>query len=147
MTMNEAIRPIDLALVFDGHRATFDGSAKFGGGGVTAKGSIDWKEKAITHYDGEVHLHTPSIDSSYYKGAVDADFSLGEFMDQLGVTGKISIHDATCEVPLALLSDSGESSVNFLTKLDISIGENVRLYSTALYDLIIKGNISMMGHF
>lgn len=147
MTMNEIIRPMDLSLVFDGHRVTFDGSAAFGGGGVTAKGSIDWKEKAITHYDGEVHMHTPSIDSSYYKGAVDADFSLGEFMDQLGVTGKISIHDATCEVPLALLSESGESSANFLTKIDISIGDNVRLHSSSLYDLIVKGNISMMGHF
>ena len=147
MTMNEVIQPIDLSLRFDGHRVTFDGSASFGGGGVTAKGSADWKEKAITHYDGEVHMHTPSIDSAYYKGAVDADLSLGEFMDQLGVTGKISIHNATCEVPFALLAESGESSANFLTKIDIAIGDNVRLYSSSLYDLMIKGNISMMGHF
>ncbi len=67
-------------------------------------------------------------------------------MNQLGVTGKISIHNATCEVPLALLAESGESSANFLTKIDIAIGDNVRLYSSSLYDLMIKGNISMMGH-
>ncbi len=147
MTMNEVIQPIDLSLRFDGHRVAFDGSASFGGGGVTVKGSADWKEKAITHYDGEVHMHTPSINSACCKKDVDADLSLGEFMDQLGVTGKISIHNATCEVPLALLAESGESSANFLTKIDIAIGDNVRLYSRSLYDLMIKGNISMMGHF
>ncbi len=146
-TMGEMIKPVDLKLEFQGNRAVFDGSASFGGGGVSAKGSVDWKNKAITHYDGEAHIHTPSIYSTYFKGAIDGDFSMGEIMDQLGVEGTLTVHDATASVPLALFADSDESSLDFLTKIDVNIGDNVRLYSSALYDLWLKGSISMRGHF
>ena len=146
-TMGEPIKPIDLKLTFEGNHAVFDGSASFGGGGVSAKGSVDWKNKAITHYDGEAHIHTPSIYSTYFKGAIDGDFHMGEIFDQLGVDGTLTIHDATASVPLSLFSDSEESDLDFLTKIDVTIGDNVRLYSSALYDLWLKGTISMRGHF
>ncbi len=145
LTLNEMIHPINLRMTFEGNTATLDGSAPLGGGTVSAKGNVQWANRKVTHYDGEAHIHSPAINSAYFKGAVDGDFQLGEVFDQLGVSGKLSIHDATADVPFALLTDSEESSMDFLTKLDISIGDNVRLYNSALYDLMIRGNISMRG--
>ena len=145
MTMNEMVRPIDLRLSFSGNQAQVDGSAAFGGGLASVKGTVDWLNRAITHYEGEAHIHTPSISSSYFKGAIDGDFTLGEVFGRMGISGNLKVHDAVVDVPLALLSDSEESSLDFLTKLDIDIGDNVRLYNSALYDLMLKGNINMMG--
>ena len=48
-------------------------SAVFGGGQASAKGSVNWNNAAITGYSGEAHIHTPSIKSTYYKGALDGD--------------------------------------------------------------------------
>lgn len=145
MTMEEPVSPIKLNLSFSGHEAELDGSAAFGKGLASIKGSLAWQDMAITHYDGEAHIHTPDINSTYFKGAIDGDFTLGEVFAKPGISGHLSIHDATVDVPLSLLSDSEDSSMNLLTKLDITIGDNVRLYNSALYDLMVKGNINMMG--
>lgn len=145
MTMDEVVKPIDLQMTFSGNQAQIDGTAVFGGGQASVKGSVDWLNRAVTHYEGEAHIHTPSINSDYFKGAIDGDFTVGEIFDKPGISGTLSIHDAVADVPLALLSDSEGTSVDLLTKLDISIGDNVRLYNSALYDLWLRGNITMMG--
>lgn len=145
LTMDETIRPIDLKMTFSGNQAQVDGSATFGGGGASVKGTVDWLNQAITHYEGEAHIHAPAIHSDYFNGAVDGDFTLGEVFDKPGISGTLSVHDAVADVPLALLSDSEGTTVDLLTKLDISIGDNVRLYNSALYDLWLRGNISMIG--
>lgn len=35
--------------------------------------------------------------------------------------------------------------MNMLTKVDVSVGDNVRLYNSLLYDMLIRGNVSVMG--
>lgn len=144
-TMSEPISPFNLNLAFNGKTADADMSAVFGGGQASAKGSVNWNNAAITGYSGEAHIHTPSIKSTYYKGALDGDFTLGEVFGQMGISGNLNIHDAVIDVPFALLGSSGSTTMNMLTKVDVSVGDNVRLYNSLLYDMLIRGNVSVMG--
>ena len=49
------------------------------------------------------------------------------------------------DIPFNLLGDSGNTSLDVLTKIDVTIGNNVRLYNSALYDMMVKGNLSILG--
>ncbi len=146
MTMNEPIHPITLSLSLEGNRATFDSTAVFGGGQASAKGSVDWENKKISHYEGEAHIHTPSVKSTYFKGAIDGDFQCGEIFEKLGVSGNLSIHDAVIDVPFALFTGEESTAPDMLTKISVNIGDNVKLYNSSLYDLMIHGNVDMMGN-
>lgn len=63
----------------------------------------------------------------------------------MGISGNLNIHDAVIDVPFALLGSSGSTTMNMLTKVDVSVGDNVRLYNSLLYDMLIRGNVSVMG--
>ena len=146
-TLNEPVSPITLGVTFSGKTASLDGSAAFGGGSLTTKGNISWDHYRLGQYNGELHIHMPSINDTYYKGSLDGDFTLGEVagFEKPGVSGTLKIQNAVIDIPFALLGDSGSTSLDILTKIDVQIGENVYLYNSALYDLAIHGNIDMMG--
>jgi translocation and assembly module TamB len=148
-TLNESVQPINLSLTLSGYTAALDGSASFGGGSLTTKGNLSWDHYKLGQYNGELHIHTPAIDDTYYKGSLDGDFTLGEVagFNKPGVEGTLKIQDAVIDIPFSLLGDSGTSSLDFLTKINVQVGENVRLYNSALYDMTIHGNIGMMGPF
>ena len=63
----------------------------------------------------------------------------------MGVSGNLHIHDAIIDIPLDMLGDSEGNLPDLLTKIDIQIGDNVRLYNSTLYDMMLKGNISVLG--
>lgn len=146
-TLNEPVQPINLAITFSGYTASLDGSASFGGGSLTTKGNLSWDHYKLGQYNGELHIHTPSINDTYYKGSLDGDFTLGEVagFKRPGVEGTLKIQNAVMDIPFALLGDSGNSSIDILTKINVQVGDNVRLYNSALYDMTIHGNIGMMG--
>lgn len=147
LTMNEAIRPINMNLTFSGNESHLEGSASFGGGSLTVNGDVAWDHMKIGNYKGELHIHTPSIDSSYYKGALDGDFTFGEVepFEKPGVSGSLKVQNAVVDIPFSLLGDSGGTSLDMLSKIDVTIGDNVRLYNSALYDMLVKGTISVRG--
>ena len=145
LTLHDPVFPLNMDLKFNGKSATVVGDAVFGTGRSSVKGGLEWDRNAVIAYNGEAHLHAPDIRSDYYKGALDADFLLGEMMGAPGIEGKIHVHDALMEFPLALLSESGSSSIQTLVKLDILIGDNVRAKSRSLYDLRLAGNIEAEG--
>lgn len=143
--LNEPVQPINFSMEFKGHEATVEGDAKIGQGDFSIAASANFENLKITKYAGELKLHAPKINSVYYKGAIDTDLKLDQVGEQSGISGNIHIHDATIDVPLALLSSSDGELPNILTKIDVTVGDNVRLYNQLLYDMIVKGNISMVG--
>ena len=146
-TLNEPVHPVNMNVTFSGNTASFDGSASLGGGSITAKGNLSWDHYQVGQYDGELHIHTPSINSSYYKGGLDGDFTLGEVkgFERPGIEGTLKVQDAVLDIPYSLLGDTGGSSSRILTKINVQVGDNVKLYNSALYNLMIRGNVSMMG--
>ena len=147
LTLNEVVKPVNMNMEFNGNSAHVESSASIGNGAVTANGTVSWDHMKISQYNGDFHIHLPALDSQYYKGKVDGDFTLGEIagLERPGIEGNLKIQDAVIDVPLALLSDSDTTPLDILTRINIQVGNNVRLYNSALYDLLVRGNISMMG--
>ncbi len=145
MTLSNPVSPLDMDVHLTGKNADVDGSAVFGDGKASMKGQLSWDNCAITGYKGEAHLHAKNIHSDYYKGAIDADFNLGEVMGQPGIDGIVNVHDAVIDVPLSLLSESSGSDIPALMKTEIIVGDKVRLYNSSLYDLWLRGNIEAVG--
>lgn len=147
LTLNEVVKPVNMNMEFNGNSAHVESSASIGNGAVTANGTVSWDHMKISQYNGDFHIHLPALDSQYYKGKVDGDFTLGEIagLERPGIDGNLKIQDAVIDVPLALLSDSDTTPLDILTRINIQVGNNVRLYNSALYDLLVRGNISMMG--
>lgn len=143
--MNEPISSVQLKMDFSGYTADVSGRAQLGGGEINTQGTASWEQLPQYDYKGELHIHAPSINSAYYKGALDGDFTLDQLSDRMGVSGNLHIHDAIIDIPLDMLGDSEGNLPDLLTKIDIQIGDNVRLYNSTLYDMMLKGNISVLG--
>ena len=144
-TLSDPIMPVDGDISFNGHSATVKGKAIFDKGEASVDGAVNWNNSVITGYTGEAHIHNPNINSTYYKGALDADFTLGEIMGMPGFEGTMHIHDATVDIPLDLLSDEETGMIPAAMKMEIILGDNVRLYNRSLYDIWLRGNIDATG--
>ena len=142
-TMKEPLSGINGAIDFNGKSMNVNVNADVGGGVTSAKGTIGWNKGKIITYNGEAHLHAPSIKSVYYTGSCDADFTVEDLYGTPELKGNIIIHDATIDVPLSLESD--DNSIPLAAQIDITIGDKVKLYNSLIYDLVIKGNIKIDG--
>lgn len=143
--LNEPVSDIQMNVGFNGYTADLKGSAQLGGGGINTQGMVSWEQFPLYRYTGELHIHAPHIRSSYYEGALDGDFILDQLSDRPGIRGNLHIHDTTIDIPLALFSNSEQGLPDLMTRIDIQVGDNVRLYNSALYDMMLKGNISLAG--
>lgn len=142
-TMSDPITNVNGSLEFKGKEADLNLSSSIGGGSASATGTAAWNNSALTHYNGEFHLHAPSIRSTYYTGAADADLTFEEIMDNPGVKGTVSVHDATVDIPMSF--EEGGNSLPLFMDVDVNIGDKSRLYNRFFYDLAVHGNIHAMG--
>lgn len=145
LTLSDPILPLNMKAEFNGKSIAVEGDAVFGTGKASLKGGLEWDRGSVIAYNGEAHLHAADIHSDYYKGALDADFDLGEVMGLPGINGKVHVHDAIVEFPLALLSESDSSDIPALMKMEVLVGDNVHAKSSSLYDLWLSGNIESEG--
>lgn len=143
--MNEPISSVQMKMDFSGYTADVSGRAQLGGGEINTQGTASWEQLPQYDYKGEMHIHAPNINSAYYKGALDGDFTLDQLSDRMGISGNLHIHDAIIDIPLDTLSSSEGELPDLMTNVDIQVGDNVRLYNSMLYDMMIKGNISVFG--
>lgn len=144
-TLSDPLMPVDGRIDFYGKEASLKGTAVFGSGNAAADGSVIWDHSVITGYTGEAHVHGADIHSTYYKGAMDADVTFGDVNGMPGVIGDLHVHDATIDVPLSLLLEESSGTVPVAVDMNIILGDNVRLYNSALYDIRLKGNIDAVG--
>lgn len=142
-SMSDPIEGIWGRLRFQGKEAILEGTAAVGGGSFSAAGTMSWDQMKLLGYQGEAHLHAPSIDSVYYKGAVDADLTAEESRGLPMISGAVQVQNATLDIPMSF-EDSG-GGLDFLMDISVNIGDRVRLYNSLLYDMNIRGNIHAMG--
>lgn len=143
ITMNEPLSSVNLSAKFKGKSIDLDSTAAIGSGNLSIKGSAVWNKNSSLKYNGELHLHAPKIKSEFYNGAIDADFEFEPFEGIPSIIGNVNIHDANLDIPLMLQSDG--KLPEMFTDVDIKVGNNVRLYNSALYNMEILGDIRANG--
>lgn len=144
ITMKEPLSNVNLSVKFKGKSMQMNSSASVGNGNISMKGVTEWKKNKSFSYNGEFHLHAPEIKSEFYNGAVDADINFEPYEGIPNISGNVKIHDASLDIPLSMQSDSALPEVS--TNLDIHIGDNVKLYNSALYNMLIVGDIRANGY-
>lgn len=135
--IKEPLHHIKGAVVLKGQQGTIDVSGQMGKGKATVSGTADWTGGTLQKYNLEAISNHLDIDSLYFKGPLDAQFSISDSDTLPLIKGSIDLHDVTVDVPLSFSSESS----NFDAKLDVDVklGNNVRLYNSMLYDLLITG--------
>lgn len=136
-------------LVFNGQSASINASAtmdKPGAkdpGNAFIQGQAAWDGWHLTKYEGSLFLNRLALNCQYFKGPLSGSFTLGEGNTAPKLSGSLDIADATLDVPLSF-SDSSSAP---LLELDVSVnlGDKVRLYNPALYDLMINGSARFRG--
>ena len=129
-------------LRFFGNSITLeDCTGKMGTGSyhIAGRTSFDggrWRDYALDFKADEL-----SVVSSFYDGPLSADFHIeeGEMFGQKmpKLTGDIHIHHATLSVPS--LPDAESALPEMILDVGVTLGERVRFYDPALYDMRLSG--------
>ncbi len=124
-------------------KAVMDKKGASNPGNVSVRGDVGWDGWRLSKYTGNITLDRLAVDCDYFKGLLDGHIELteGRFGPRIG--GDLTISGATVDIPLSL-SDSTDPPA---AELDIAVtlGEKVRLYNPALYDLMVYGSARFRG--
>ena len=142
-SMGEPLSHILAQVDFTGKEAALIVNAEAGGGTIGAAGHLFWDHMALSRYDAEAVVHMKHFDSLYYKGQLDAHLYAGSEKGLPKIYGTVDIANAVLDVPLSL--ESGAAGPDILMDVSVNIGDNVRLYNSMLYDMMVRGNIHAMG--
>lgn len=145
-TVSDVISPFALKAEFTGKKAAVASSAYVGGGKAEIDGSMVWDHGTVLSYDGHAGMNIPALKSVYFQGPLEGEFTLGDVLGSPGVTGSVTLHDDTINVPLSMFSGES-SSLPGLMNISVKVGDRVRLYSPSFYDLTINGTINAIGPF
>lgn len=141
--LSEPVTAIHGSLLFAGKQAELTGEASVGGGAISAAIRTAWDQSQLSGYAGELHAHLPNLKSLYYNGKLDADMLLSEERGLPKISGTVVAEDAVVDIPLSLASSG--SSPDILTDIEVTVGDDVRLYNSLLYDLFLRGNVHIAG--
>lgn len=136
-------------LAFNGQSASVSASAtmdKPGAkdpGSVFVQGQAVWDGWQLTSYEGSLFLNRLALDCEYFKGPLNGSFSLGAGEHGPKLSGSIDIANAMLDIPLSF-SDSS-SAPELELDVSVNLGDKVRLYNPALYDLMINGSARFRG--
>ena len=112
-------------------------------GSVFVQGQAAWDGWQLTKYEGNLFLNQLALDCDYFKGPLNGTFTLGEGQRGPKLSGSIDIANTTLDIPLSF-SDSS-SAPELELDVSVNLGEKVRLYNPALYDLMVNGSARFRG--
>ena len=141
--MVESLSPVSGKMSFTGKEATLEAKIAAHKNEAGLQGRIAWDKQQLTDYEGNLQIRADSIRSDYYTGALSADLSLAKENQFPKISGKITAEDATVTVPLSF--EEGGETPDVLMDITVSVGDNVRLLNSLLFDLYAHGNIHAMG--
>ena len=127
---------------FHGNEMTLDElSGKMGNGTFTGSGDVTLAGLTPVDYAADLQLNHLDVVSTAYTGPITGEFHVtpGEiFGHELPkLAGKMTFDD--CEISIPMIPDSDGELPDILLDVDVTAGEKVHFYSSALYDMYITG--------
>ncbi len=141
--MAEPLSPVSGKISFTGKEATLEAKIAAHKNEAGLQGRATWDKQQLTDYEGNLQIRADSIRSDYYTGALSADIALTKEDQFPKISGKITAENATVTVPLSF--EEGGETPDVLMDVTVSVGDNVRLLNSLLFDLYARGNIHAMG--
>lgn len=136
-------------ITFDGNAASVDIQAvmdKKGAadpGKITVQGDVAWDGWKLTKYIGHITADRLALDCDYYNGPVNGQIELSEGRFGPKISGSVTVDNAVVDIPLSFSDSTAPPDA----ELDVSVtlGNKVRLYNRALYDLMVYGSARFRG--
>lgn len=112
-------------------------------GNVQIQGNAAWNGWELTQYGGTLNLNHLNVQCPYFKGPLNGELKLSDEEGYPLLSGKITLSHTDLDVPLSL--SSSNSSMDLGLDLTIEMGDEVRLYNPALYDMTLTGSANFSG--
>ncbi len=122
-------------------------SGLMGGGSYNLTGSTLITGGGFAEYNFQLNADKLGVDCDFYQGPLTGQLTLGsgEFYGHKlpRLAGNIDIKDATLSIPA--IPDTKTTLPNLIVDVGVNVGEKVRLYSSMLYDLSLRGSAHFGG--
>lgn len=140
---------INADLSFKGNSAALSGSGtmdkkgKKDPGSITLSGNASWSGRSLDTYSFSADFADLYVDNPYYNGPLTGYINVTPGDGRPKIAGLIDINNATIDVPLSLSESSSTPDLDL--DFTLSLGDKVRLYNAALYDLMVTGAVVFKG--
>ena len=141
---------INADLAFKGNSAVLSGSGtmdkkgKKNPGRVSLDGQASWSGRSLDTYSLAADLSGLYLDCPYYEGPLTGYLRVEPGDGRPKVSGLMQVDNTTVDIPLALASSSDGPDLDL--DFTLTLGNKVRLYSPALYDLMVNGSVTFKGN-
>lgn len=148
-TVRNPLTRITGQLQFTGRKAAFSGSAVMdkakakNPGKLQVQADASWQGWEVTSYKGLLALDHLGVVCPYFTGPLTGNLTVSPGDGMPLLSGTITIDDTTLNLPLSL-SDT-ESNFDAALDITVALGDDVRLYNGALYDLMVHGKAHFGG--
>lgn len=136
-------------IAFDGTSVQLNGSATMDkkgakdAGTISVAGNASWNGWNLVSYNGTMDIDHLGVMCDYYKGPLNGHIYVepGKAAPKIG--GEVMVDNAVIDAPLSF-SDS-DSQLPLELDLTVTLDDKVRLYNSALYDLMVHGSVNFKG--
>lgn len=134
---------------FDGQSANLSVSAQMDKEKESHKGSVilsataKWDGWTPTYYEGTLQADRLNVESPYFTGPLTGNISIHQGEERPILSGDVTLSNTTLDVPLAF--SSSEDPLDLGLDFTLTLGDKVRFYNAALYDLTASGSAHFGG--
>ena len=159
MTQNGTVKiksvayPLDQingSIVFNGRNVslqasgTMDKKGAKNPGTLSLEGAASWQGWKLTQYAASLDMEHLNVDNPYYRGPLTGYAAISEGDSGVPtISGLVSVENTMLDVPLAFSESTGMPDLDL--DFTVTLGDKVRLYNPALYDLMLNGSVNFKG--
>ena len=141
---------INADLTFKGRSAVLSGSGtmdkkgKKNPGSISLDGKVAWSGRSLDSYSLAADFSGLYLNCPYYDGPITGYVNVTPGDGRPKVSGLMQVDNTTVDIPLALASSSEGPDLDL--DFTLTLGNKVRLYNPALYDLMVNGSVTFHGN-
>ena len=158
MTQNGSIKfrdvsyPLDQvngSIVFNGQSVSLQGSGimdkkgQKNPGNLTIDGNASWQGWKLNAYELNMEMDHLLVDNPYYRGPLTGYVHVTDNSGIPKIAGLVDVENTMLDIPLAFSDSTAMPEVAL--DFTVSLGNKVRLYNPALYDLMLQGSVNFQG--
>ena len=142
--VNNMVENINVSTQFKGDRFDIEKfTGNVGEGVLNLDGGFNFANLALSDYNFALTADNLNIESKFFTGPINANFSLTEGQTERGkilpqLSGELNLE--RCTIGFPSIPDSDEPLPEMLLDVSINLGEKVHLYSSRLFDMYLYGS-------
>ncbi len=142
--MDSLIEHVNISTFFRGNSFNIENfTGNIGAGIFEVTGGFNFANYAISNYNFTLTADALDIQSTVFKGLLNAEFTLSEAKFPTRTFPKLSgaINLDKCTVSIPTIPDSDEPLPTILLDVAVNLGDKVHFYSSRLYDMYLTGSV------